>query len=127
LTALAGAEGQEVTVVGRIQSKVRGRAMFHVVDDSVKDCTRSGCDSCPTPWDYCCHEKEMQAAIMLVELRGEDGLPQKVPSLGVRELDLVVVKGTLAKGEGGRLMLLARDGWFLRDRPKVSARVKFPA
>jgi hypothetical protein len=127
LAALSGAEGDVVTVVGRIQAKVKGFAMFHIVDDSVKDCTRSGCDSCPTPWDYCCHEKEMLAAIMLVELRGADGQPQRVASLGVRELDLVVVKGTLAKGEGGRLMLLAQDGWYRRDRPKVSARVKFPS
>lgn len=127
LQALAGAEGQDVTVVGRVQSRVKGRALFHLVDDSVEDCTRTGEDDhCRTPWDYCCRIDEMKAALMLVELRGPDGLPQKVESLGIRELDLVAVRGTLARGEGGRLMLLARDGWYLRQRPKVSARVRFP-
>lgn len=127
LAALAGKEGEEVAVVGRVQSKVKGRALFHLVDDSVEDCTRTGEDDhCRTPWDYCCRIDEMKAALMLVELRGADGLPVKVDSLGVRELDLVAVRGTLAKGEGGRLMLLARDGWFLRQRPKVSPRVRFP-
>lgn len=127
LKALAGKEGEDVAVVGRVQSKVKGRALFHLVDDSVEDCTRTGEDDhCPTPWDYCCREDEMKASLMLVELRGPDGLPLKVESLGIRELDLVAVRGTLAKGEGGRLMLLARDGWYLRERAKVSARVRFP-
>lgn len=127
LQALSGKEGDEVAVVGRVQSKVKGRALFHLVDDSVEDCTRTGDDDhCRTPWDYCCRIDEMKAALMLVELRGPDGLPLKVESLGIRELDLVAVRGTLARGEGGRLMLLARDGWHLRQRPKVSARVRFP-
>ncbi|MFM8980701.1 MAG: hypothetical protein ACKOSS_09620 [Planctomycetia bacterium] len=127
LKALSGKEGDEVAVVGRVQSKVKGRALFHLVDDSVEDCTRTGDDDhCPTPWDYCCREDEMKASLMLVELRGADGLPLKVAALGIRELDLVAVRGTLARGEGGRLMLLARDGWYLRERPKVSARVRFP-
>ena len=127
LEALAGAEGQEIAVVGKLQSKVKGRAIFHLVDDSVPDCLRCGMpDSCKTPWDYCCKVKEMKASILLVELRGADGKPLRVEPLGLRELDLVAVKGTLTKGEGGRLMLLAKDGWFLRDRPKVLSSIKFP-
>jgi hypothetical protein len=81
---------------------------------------------CKTPWDYCCHEKEMKAASMLVELRGPDGNPARVQDLGIRELDLVAVRGTLAKGPGDRLMLVARDGWYRRDRPQVPASIKFP-
>ena len=42
------------------------------------------------------------------------------------ELDLVAVKGQLARGPGDRLMLVANDGWYRRDRPKVPANVKFP-
>ena len=127
LEALAGAEGQEIAIVGRLQSKVKGRAIFHLVDESVLDCTRCGMPgSCKTPWDYCCRDDEMMASMLLVELRGADGLPLRVEPLGLRELDLVAVKGTLTKGEGGRLMLLAKDGWFLRERPTLPAKTKFP-
>ncbi len=127
LEALAGAEGQEIAIVGKLQSKVKGRAIFHLVDESVLDCTRCGMPGgCKTPWDYCCRVKEMKASMLLVELRGADGLPLRVEPLGLRELDLVAVKGTLTKGEGGRLMLLAKDGWFLRDRPTLPAKTKFP-
>jgi hypothetical protein len=127
LKALEGKEGEEVAVVGRVQARpVPGRAMLMIVDDSVEDCTRTGDDGCKTPWDYCCRVDQMRASLMLVELRGADGQPLKIASHGVRELDLITVKGTLRKGEGGRLMLVAKDGWHLRSRPKVSARIKFP-
>jgi hypothetical protein len=127
LAALAGAEGAEIAVVGKVQRKVKGRAIFYLTDASVEDCTRTGeQDHCKTPWDYCCREKEMKKSTMLVELRGADGQPAPVADLGIRELDLVAVRGTLTKTEGGRLMLLAKDGWHLRDRPKVPSRVKFP-
>lgn len=127
LKALEGAEGAEIAVVGKVQRKVKGRAIFYLTDESVEDCTRTGDeDHCPTPWDYCCREKEMKRSTMLIELRGADGQPAPVANLGIRELDLVAVRGTLAKSESGRLMLLVKDGWHLRDRPKVSAKVKFP-
>lgn len=127
LTALEGSDGAQIAVVGKVQRKVKGRAIFFLTDASVEDCTRTGeQDHCKTPWDYCCREKEMKRSTMLIELRGPDGQPARLTDLGIRELDLVAVRGTLAKTEGGRLMLLAQDGWYLRDRPKVSSRVKFP-
>jgi hypothetical protein len=127
LEAMGGQEGQDVAVVGRLQSKVKGRAIFHIVDDSVPDCLRCGMkDACKTPWDYCCKEKEMKAASMLVEMRGADGQPLRIAGPGLRELDLVALKGRLTKGADGRLMLLASGGWFVRERPEVSRRVKFP-
>jgi hypothetical protein len=126
LTALAGAEGAEIAVVGKLQRKVKGRAIFYLTDEKVEDCTRTGDDGCPTPWDYCCREKEMLKSTILVELRGPDGQPAPVASLGIRELDLVAVRGTLAKTESGRVILLAKDGWYRRDRPKASPHWKFP-
>jgi hypothetical protein len=127
LAALAGAEGDHVAVVGKLQRKVKGRAIFYLTDESVLDCTRTGDeDHCNTPWDYCCQEKQMKKSTILVELRGADGKPVPVADLGIRELDLVAVRGTLSKTESGRLVLLAQDGWFLRDRPPASPRWKFP-
>jgi hypothetical protein len=128
LDAMKGEEGKEVAIVGKVQKiSNKGRAGFFLTDESVKDCLRSSNNcGCKTPWDYCCHEKEMQRSTMLVELRGADGLPAKVQDIGIRELDLVAVRGTLAKGPGDRLMLVAKDGWYRRERPKVPASIKFP-
>ena len=128
LDALKAEEGKEVAIFGRVQKiSNKGRAGFFVTDESVPDCLRCGMTKpCPTPWDYCCHEKEMKRSTMLVELRGPDGMPARVKELGIRELDLVAVKGTLAKGPGDRLMLVAKDGWYMRQRPKMPASVKFP-
>jgi hypothetical protein len=128
LKALKAEEGAEVAIVGKVQKiSNKTRAGFFLTDESVLDCLRCGMPGgCKTPWDYCCREKEMRASTMLVELRGPDGLPARVQDLGIRELDLVAVRGTLAKGPGDRLMLVAKDGWYRRERPKVPASVKFP-
>lgn len=127
LEALKGTEGAEVAVVGKLQKKVKGRALFYLTDVSVQDCLRCGMPGgCKTPWDYCCHPKEMKAGTIVVELRDATGQPARVADLGLRELDLVAVKGTLAKGAGDRLMLLAKDGWFVRERPELPKNVKLP-
>jgi hypothetical protein len=127
LEALKGAEGTEVAVTGRLHKKVKGRAIFHLTDDSIAYCGRGQekC-GCKTPWDYCCVLKEMKAGTMVVELRGADGKPAAVTDLGLRELDLVAVRGTLAKGDGGRLMLLAKDGWYVRERPDLPSDLNWP-
>lgn len=126
MQALEGTEGQEVAVAGRLQKKVKGRALFYLTDASIPYCGegKEKC-GCKTPWDYCCELKSMKTGTIVVELRGADGKPAAVADLGLRELDMVAVKGTLAKGEGGRMMLLAKDGWFVRERPELSD-VKWP-
>jgi hypothetical protein len=127
MDALKGTEGQEVAVTGKVQKKVKGRALFYLTDASIQDCTECGMPGgCKKPWDYCCHIKEMKAGTIVVELRGSDGKPVPVADLGLRELDLVAVKGTLTKGEGGRMMLLAKDGWFVRKRPDLSSSLEWP-
>ena len=71
----------------------------------------------------------MKAATMLVELRGPDGHPREGAGPGhPRALDLVAVKGTLAKvprwrADAGRGQ---RTAGYRRDRPKSQAGVKFP-
>jgi hypothetical protein len=127
IEALKGAEGAEVAIVGRVQKKVKGRALFYLTDESIPDCLHCGMKTpCKTPWDYCCHAKEMKAGTIVVELRDATGEPARVENLGLRELDLVAVKGKLAKGAGDRMVLLAQDGWFVRDRPEFPKGVKIP-
>lgn len=125
--ALAQAVGAEVTVVGRLQKKHATLASFRLTDDAVEDCLRCGMPGgCKTPWDYCCHKDEMLKSSLTVELRNASGQPEAVAEWGIRELDLVVVKGVLAKGDGARPILLVEGGWFLRDRPKTPAGLRWP-
>src|SRR5688500_12807426 len=50
----AGADGQDVVLVGRIAGSeepfTAGRAQFQLVDLGIKSCAEVEGDSCPTPW-----------------------------------------------------------------------------
>jgi hypothetical protein len=128
IDAKAGEAGAEIAVVGRVQEINRdGYAVFYLVDDSIDYCGRGEEDcGCKTPWDYCCDEQQMREARMPVELRGPGGMPVKSSELGLRLLDLVAVKGTLEKTDEGGLVLLAKDGWYRRERPTIPEGVKWP-
>ncbi|MDF1699629.1 MAG: hypothetical protein P1V36_00525 [Planctomycetota bacterium] len=127
LTARGKAEGDEVIVVGRVSEMVKGFAAFTITDDSVEWCGRGEEDcGCPTPWDYCCEEERAKAGRLPVELRDAEGEPVAASDTGLRLLDLVVVKGTLAKTESGGLMVLAQDGWFRAERPKLPEGLAWP-
>lgn len=114
LAALAGKEGEEVAVVGRVQSKVKGRALFHLVDDSVEDCTRTGEDDhCRTPWDYCCEDRDsMKRNMATIEIAGDDGAPLALPLRGLQGLDplaTVSVTGTVTeRNDQGVLVVRAK-------------------
>lgn len=126
--AMAAEPGSELALVGRVQELNRdGRAIFFVVDDSVAYCGRGEEDcGCPTPWDYCCEEPAMRESRMTVELRDGTGMPMKADDLGLRLLDLIAVQGTLEKTEEGGLILVAKDGWFRRERPEINGDITWP-
>lgn len=127
LEALKRPVGEKVTVVGRLQKKHKTLASFRLTDDRVEDCLRCGMPGgCKTPWDYCCHRDEMLKSSITVELRDAAGRPVEVGSWGLRELDLVVVTGTLAPGEGTRPLLLIEGGWYRRHRPEVPEGARWP-
>lgn len=127
LEALSRPVGETVTVVGRLQKKHATLASFRLTDDKVQDCLRCGMPGgCKTPWDYCCHKDEMLKSSVTAELRDAAGRPVPVDGWGIRELDLVVVRGVLAKGDGSRPLLLIQDGWFRRERPDVPDGLKWP-
>jgi hypothetical protein len=65
------------------------------------------------------------AGTIVVKAVGADGKPVAKDRMGIRPMDLVAVKGTLEKADDGSLVLLAKDGWFRRERPKVGDHVKF--
>jgi hypothetical protein len=119
--------GDQVTVVGRISTIVKGRAAFNLTDDELDHCARMDMpDGCKTPWDYCCTPgDEVAAATLSVEVRGPDGkiLAGSLPSL--RLLDLLVVRGKLEKDEHGNVTVVA-EGWHRRERPQLPEGLDWP-
>ncbi len=127
LAAKGKAEGEAVVVTGRVSDMVKGFAAFTLTDDSVAYCGKGEEDcGCPTPWDYCCEEEAAKAGRLPVELRDAKGDPVTAEETGLRLLDLVIVKGTLAKTESGGLMILVKDGWFRAERPTLPDGLKWP-
>lgn len=127
LAAKEKAEGDEVVVVGRVSDITKGFAAFTLTDDSVPYCGKGAAKcGCPTPWDYCCEEERAKASRLAVELRDAKGEPVATKDTGLRLLDLVVVKGTLAKTESGGLMIVAKDGWYRAERPDLPEGLAWP-
>jgi hypothetical protein len=82
-------------------------------------------ESCPMPWDYCCHEQEAADKQIAVVVPNASGGAEKGPVPELRNLDLVVVKGKLLKNKAGSVELAA-TGWWRKERPQIPASVKFP-
>jgi hypothetical protein len=119
--------GEEVVVVGRVRSIVKGYATFNLIDASLKYCGEvPGSMTDLTPWDYCCDPPDaVAAATLTVEVRGDDGRALKGAMPSLRLLDMVVVKGTVEKDEHGNTTIVA-TGWFRRERPELPSGLKWP-
>lgn len=116
--------GDEVVAVGRVQHIQKGFAALRLVDDELEWCGRGDnpMKDNTTPWAYCCADsKVFKAAILPVEIR-KDGEVLETDDIGIRHLDLVVMKGKLEETEGGGLVLIT-NGWYRRDRPDFGDRV----
>ncbi len=118
--ALASAsDQQDVVLVGRIGGStnpfVEGVAAFTIVDVQVPYCPEE--EGCPTPWDYCCKQNEVQKNIAMVKVIDADGKPVAEDSrqlLGVKELNTVVVCGKAQRDDAGNLTVLANK-LFIRN------------
>jgi len=108
----AAADGQEVTIEGRLKDFVSGKAAFTVVDGSIKSCIEEG-DGCATPWDYCCVAPnklaENSATVKIVDAAGEirEGTLKGVNSID--NLSTVVVTGKAVKDVTGNLTIAASN------------------
>jgi hypothetical protein len=103
------ADGEEVLVAGRVQDFVGDRAMFVLIDNSLKPCNEKEGDGCKTPWDYCCDPPDVQKAHKFaVKLTDAAGAVIKTPLKGtLHHLDKVVVRGKVAKTADGNVTLAA--------------------
>jgi hypothetical protein len=102
----------EVVVVGRIGGSekpfVDGLAAFTIVDAKVPHCSAE--EGCPTPWDYCCEQdavKDNIAMVKIVDAKGKAVSQDARALLGVKELNMVVVRGKAQRDADGNLSLLA--------------------
>jgi hypothetical protein len=127
LEAKEATVGEEVAVYGRVRKAASG--VFTLVDaEAVSYCGEgdAAMDDCETPWDYCCENQDaVTAATLVVEAQDAAGGAVSKEDLGIRPLDLVAVRGTLTKDSEGILVLVAKEGWYRRERPEVEDNVKF--
>ena len=103
---------QEVVLVGRIGGSekpfVDGIAAFTIVDAKVPHCSAE--EGCATPWDYCCEQDEVKdniAMVKVVDAQGKAVSQDARALLGVKELNMVVVRGKAQRDADGNLALLA--------------------
>lgn len=110
-------QGETVTVVGRIggskQPFNEQRAVFTIVDASLKACSDAEDDHCKTPWDYCCEDRDdLKRATATVEIVGENGKPLawSVKGMsGLEPLATIAVTGTVVeKNDAGVMVVRAQ-------------------
>ncbi|MFO0826971.1 MAG: hypothetical protein U0572_02390 [Phycisphaerales bacterium] len=111
----AAKPGDKVTVVGRIGGRkepfVKNRAVFLIVDPSLKSCADDGDDHCKTPWDYCCEPADnLKKCLATVQIADKAGKPFKVSADGaggLKPLKKVTVVGVVRE--------LSKDGAYVID------------
>ncbi len=106
------ADKQDITLVGTIGGSVEpfveGLAAFTIVDPKVPCCAPD--EGCPTPWDYCCMQDQVEdniATVKMVDAAGSPVAEDARTLLGVKELSTVVVQGTASRDEEGNLTVAA--------------------
>ncbi len=112
--------GTTLTVTGRIAGAMEpfsaDYATLVLADDSLMTCERNPGDGCSTPWDACCVDsKTLAASRLTVQVTGEDGRPigQSLKEVqGLKELDTLIVTGTVAEGSGEENLILNATGIY---------------
>lgn len=106
--------GDLIAVTGKIAGAMHpfteGFATAILADQTLATCDLTNDDECPTPWDACCVEiSVIQSKRMLIQVLGDDGRPVTEGLAGVRgmkELDVLVVAGTVAEGSTTENLIL---------------------
>lgn len=112
--------GAAVTVSGRIAGAVepfsKDYATLVLADETLETCESIPGDKCSTPWDACCVEaKTIAASRITVQILGEDGRPieQSLKQVrGLKELDGLIVTGTVAEGSSDENVIVNATGIY---------------
>ena len=125
----AAKTGDRVAVIGRIGGSrapfVSSRAIFTIVDQSMKSCLETDEEEhCPRPWDYCCEDKkELAKSMASIEISDANGKPLALAleSEGTfKPLMLIAVEGTLQSTEGGSFVVRAEHVYKVANDPLAS-------
>jgi hypothetical protein len=107
--------GKEITVTGRIMGAMEvladNRAILTLADPSkLTACSDIPGDSCETPWDNCCDDKDLvKQSILSIQAVDESGkiLTTGFRGLGgIKELSTITVKGTIAPGSNKDVLMV---------------------
>lgn len=112
--------GQKVVVRGRVGGSAKpfaeGRAVMTLVGRAIKPCNEKADDGCTTPWDYCCDPRPTITAnsvtVQVVDGRGQPLRTDLRGRKGLKELTEVTVSGTVARVEGGSVVITAERMWW---------------
>jgi len=112
--------GASIQVSGQIGGTVRpfveGYAGFVLADPNLEFCSEMGDDHCATPWDACCEDpdkiKSMRITVQFVDSEGRPIEGDLKQSLGIKELDEVIIVGTLAETSTHTNMILNATGLY---------------
>ena len=119
--------GDLITVTGKIAGAMHpfteGFATAILADQALATCDLTMDDECPNPWNACCEEKPVIMSMrMLVQVLGDDGRPVREGLAGVRgmkELDVLVVTGTVAEGSTAENLIV--NATEIYQMPPVAA------
>jgi hypothetical protein len=105
--------GDEVVIHGVIGGRAEpiaaNRAILTVIDPSIQTCDKMPGDTCKTPWDACCVDKdEVTAAAATVQVVNGNGQPLKVGlngHKGIAPLKDVTVVGKVRSSDANNLVI----------------------
>ena len=121
--------GDHVAMIGRIGGSenpfVSNRAVFTMVDASMKSCLEMGDDAhCPTPADYCCEDSSALAkATASVTIADKNGKPLPISLAAdgsLKPLMWIAVEGTLQPTDGGAFIVNADHIYKMPNDPLAS-------
>jgi hypothetical protein len=120
--------GDHVTMIGRIGGSenpfVSNRAVFTMVDASVKTCLEMGDAHCPTPADYCCEDStELAKSMASVNITDKSGKPLAISLAAdgsLKPLMWIAVEGTLQPTDGGAFIVNADHIYKMPNDPLAS-------
>jgi hypothetical protein len=114
--------GDTITVFGEIGGRRNGLfsenlATFPLADPTILISCDKECGKCPTPWDYCCMEKEKFAGALLT-IQVSDGKDSVLRAPlkgwnGLKELSHVTVTGTVDATSSPEATIINATGIFI--------------
>ena len=121
--------GDHVAMIGRIGGSVNpfvsNRAVFTMVDASMKSCAEMGDDDhCPTPADYCCVPTEelskATASVCITDSTGKPLAMSLAADGSLKPLMWIAVEGTLQPTDGGAFIVNADHIYKMPNDPLAS-------